>query len=66
MFSVTIPVKLKPFKVPNFVLPEDVNPGDGGRSFPLRDIEPKVLSAMCDKFREDVFLKAERQDPRLK
>jgi hypothetical protein len=61
----TVTVKLKPFGAPNFVI-ADVPDESDRMSFPLKDVDADTLSAMCDAFRESVFRKAEKQDPRLK
>ncbi len=31
--------------------------------FHLRELEPEVLSELCDEFRRNVFAKAEKKDP---
>jgi hypothetical protein len=66
MFSIMRSVKLKPFLVPNYVIADEGFPDEESESFPLKDVDPMVLSAMCDGFREEVFRKALKQDPRLK
>lgn len=35
-----------------------------GNSIPLGDVDPMVLSNLCDEFREDVFKKAGFSDPK--
>lgn len=66
--SITIPLPLRAFTVPNFVLAE-VPAGlkqDGVReapSFPVRDLPAETLSALCDEFRAGVFAKAGKKDP---
>ena len=65
----TIQLKLQPFRTPNFVLPE-TPPGklqDGfktGSSFPLSQLPAETLSDMCDAFRDEVFKKAGKDDPK--
>ena len=63
-----IELELQPFKTPNFVLAQVApKPREGferAPSFPLSDLEPEALSAMCDEFRAEVFKKAGKQDPR--
>ena len=68
--SVNIELKLKPFSTPNFVLVEEtpLSRQDGfreGRKFSLGEIGAVELSALCDKFRMDVFTKAGKDDPSL-
>lgn len=59
----SIKVKLKPFRVPNFVI-QEVPPGkrqDGyisAPSYPLSLLSAETLSEMCDEFRRGVFEKA--------
>lgn len=52
-------VRLKPWVTPNFVV---VDLPDGSACH-VRDVDPRVLSAMCDRFRVDVFEKAGKADP---
>jgi len=65
-----IKIKLKPWIVPVYVNAE-TSPGlrqDGMKELPnwhIRELEPEVLSAMCDQFRKDVFESAGKIDPRL-
>lgn len=64
-----IELKLQPFKTPYFVLSQVApKPRDRGfeqvPSFPLSDLDPEALSAMCDEFRAEVFEKAGKQYPR--
>ena len=68
--SVNIELKLKPFSTPNFVLVEEtpLSRQDGyreGRKFSLSEIGVVELSALCDKFRSEVFKKAGKVDPSL-
>ena len=68
--SVNIELKLKPFSAPNFVLVEEtrLSRQEGcreGRKFSLREIGVVELSALCDKFRSEVFKKAGKDDPSL-
>jgi hypothetical protein len=57
-----IEVSLEKFTTPNFVRIK----GDKERAFPLKDVDEKSLSILCDYFREEVFAKAKKKDPRLK
>jgi hypothetical protein len=64
-----IDVTLEPFSVPNFVRRDKKGavPGDDATpAFPLSDVDEAALSALCDQFREAVFAKAGKADPRLK
>lgn len=59
-----LPLKLKPFNTPNFVMAETANKANymkGGVH--LRDVPADVLSDLCDEFRRNIFLKAEQADP---
>jgi hypothetical protein len=65
-----IKVKIRPFDVPHGVDEEGV-PGNRQDGFfknksPTRlltELEPDVLSQLCDKFRKDVFAAAGKDDP---
>lgn len=54
-----VEVKLKPFRVPNFVLfdKESSDPTNDTK-FALADLDSDTLHKLCDQFREDVFKKA--------
>lgn len=61
-------IQLKPFQVPNFVIP--IRPAverqygplfDSG--FPLSEVDAEELSKMCDDFRMSIFKKANKIDP---
>ena len=66
--NMKIELKLKPFMTPNFVSAEKQEQFTRGEGpcFPLKDVDADSLSLLCDQFREDVFKKAGKQDPRLK
>lgn len=62
-------IKLKPMRVPNYILSEPVvsKREDGIQEppkFALSEIDAETLDLLCDKFREDVFKKADVIDPR--
>lgn len=59
-------VKLQPMTVPNFVLAESrIFEGfTESPKFSLRELPADTLSALCDRFRADVFRKAGKADPR--
>lgn len=61
----SVDVIVEPFCVPNFV---SASKGEGRitLSLHIRELDTTALSYLCDKFREAVFQKAERQDPRKK
>lgn len=59
-------IQIKPFIVPNFVLMCDQQPMPQSVSFPLSNLDPEELSAMCDDFRAAVFAKAGKRDPKAK
>lgn len=69
--KVTHEVELQPFMTPNFIVTV-MPPGtrqEGMKEAPkiaLADAGPATLSALCDQFREDIFRKAGKKDPRLK
>ena len=68
--SVCIELKLKPFTTPNFILVEEPPKSrhlgfQEGRKFSLTEIGALELSALCDKFRSDIFKKAGKTDPSL-
>jgi len=57
--------RYKPFIVPNFavLVPRDGETGELP-SVPLRVLDAKTLSDMCDAFRATIFMKADRKDPK--
>lgn len=64
----TLKVELKPFQVPNFVLAAEKTSSreDGfnkGVSYPLSDLDPYTLDALCNQFRNEVFKKAGKRQP---
>ena len=67
---VDIPIKLVPFIVPDRVF-QSMPPRlrqEGFHStieFLLSELEPEVLSDLCDEFREGVFKVARKEDPKL-
>ncbi|MEM7209548.1 MAG: hypothetical protein AAF434_17145 [Pseudomonadota bacterium] len=66
---IEVRVKLQPFRTPNFVLVEDdTRPRQEGfqesPKYALSDLDATTLSQLCDKFREDVFKKADKVDPK--
>lgn len=67
---ITIAVEVRPFLLPHFVtVPAPKRPRQDGIgdpiSIPLRDLDPDVLSKLCDEFRAGVFQIAGKPDPRL-
>lgn len=66
--KITIP--LVPFSTPNYVtmqMPD--RPRQEGfveaPKYALSELEPEVLSGLCDEFRAAVFKKAGKRDPKL-
>lgn len=62
-------IKLQPLRVPNYVLGECKARlrQEGffeGPKWHLRDVDAQTLSDLCDRFRRDVFEKAQKPDPR--
>jgi len=63
-------LQLKPFQAPNFVIPilppvarqQGISFESG---FPLSEVDAEELSKMCDDFRETIFKKAGKKDPKL-
>lgn len=53
-----IEIDLKPFTVPNFVVPEV-----GGDGLPLSVLDSLTLDRMCREFRASVFQKAGKEMP---
>src|SRR5690606_21598479 len=67
--SVSMPMKLKPFQVPNFALVEmPAGKREEGFNplppFPLHELSPETLDALCAEFRAAVFAKAMKKDPK--
>ena len=66
--KVEMELDLLPFKTPNFVLVKQ-EPGkreDGfkeGPKFHLKDLDSLTLDKLCDDFRNEVFKKAEKEQP---
>ena len=63
-----VKLKLQPMSVPNFVIammpPRERQEGMvEAPKFHLRELDPEVLSQLCDEFRRNVFAKAEKKDP---
>jgi hypothetical protein len=58
-YTKTVTVELEPFKVANYAVSTD------NKTIPLEDIPADTISAMCDDWREAIFKKAGKQDPRL-
>lgn len=58
-------VEINDFKVPDFItLKHNVKPREQGfqqmTSIPLSDLDAETLSELCQKFKENVFLKANK------
>lgn len=70
MADVTIPLRLRPFTTPNFVMAEmPPRPKQEGvkelPSFALHELSVETLDELCGQFRAEVFAKAGKKDPRL-
>lgn len=66
-----ISIKLVPFIVPDHVFPSmSPRPRQEGfhtsMGFLLSELEPQVLSDLCDEFRKGVFTVAGKEDPKAK
>jgi hypothetical protein len=57
--KLTLSLEFEPFMTPNFVRVANQE----GKAFPLKDLPPEALSALCDEFRREVFRKAGKTDP---
>jgi hypothetical protein len=60
---------LKPFSTPNYVIlempPQKREEGSiESPTFSLDQIEAEILSLLCDDFREEIFKKAGKVDPK--
>ena len=66
--QVKMELDLLPFSTPNYVLVK-MPPGkreDGfkeGPKFHLRELDSLTLAKLCDDFRDEVFKKAEKEQP---
>lgn len=63
-----IEVKLKPFRVPNFVLAEaEAKPRQAGMTespkYALRELDAGTLETLCEEFTRSVFEKAGKRRP---
>lgn len=70
MSSISITFEVQPFPVPSEVItiPDNRLPGLGKTqkmNFELSQIDADQLSKMCDDYREAVFSKACKHDPRM-
>ena len=68
---ITIKKELKPFQTPNYVFEKELpRPREEGfqqsSSYKISELDPEVLSKLCDQFRKDIFKKAGKADPKLK
>lgn len=64
-----ISLELKPFSTPNFVIVKTPpRPRQEGiieaPSIPLHELSAQTLDELCNDFRDEVFFKAEKKDPR--
>jgi hypothetical protein len=64
-------IQLQPFMVPNYVLAlSEPRPRQEGfieaSKWHIREVDEETLSGLCDLFRHDVFMKAEKVDPKSK
>ena len=65
-----IEVEQYPFGVPDAVLmklppsPKESGFNPTGASILLKELDPVVLSGLCDDFRESIFKKAGKEDPK--
>lgn len=72
VFRIDVSIEIEPFLTPNFVRqkrPASSEKQEDGRempAIPIKELDAELLSRLCDDFRENVFAKALKQDPRLK
>lgn len=68
--SMKIELALRPFTVPNFVAvelpprPRQEGFDPEGGTFPLSLVDEETLAELCEIFREEVFKKAGKKDPK--
>ena len=63
MATTTLPIKLKPFDVPEQVYQDvEMRLGVTPPSFNLTQLSGQCISSMCDRFRKDVFKEAGLKD----
>ena len=62
--EVTVKLKVKPFRIPNFVL-ADKQAADASNDtkFALSDLDADTLERLCEQFTKEVFKKAGKQRP---
>lgn len=58
-----VEITLVPFRVPNYVLSVNEVDNDEAAKFHLKELSPEVLDELCQKFRDEVFKKAEKTKP---
>lgn len=64
--KINVDLEVMPFNIPNFVIPitESDIKGESFPAIPLRQIPANILSDMCDEFRKQIFIKADKEDPK--
>jgi len=61
--KVKVGIEAKPWDSPNYI--SLMNNGTSILVVALKDVDVHVLVSMCEQFREDVFKKAGKTDPRV-
>lgn len=62
--KVNIEIRLKPFRVPNFVLADkDSADPSNDTKFALADLDANTLEALCEDFTREIFRKAGKERP---
>lgn len=59
-------VEIEPFSVPNFVLVISKEPesrSQAKQNISLKELDAMTLDRLCNDFRDDVFKRAEKQQP---
>lgn len=69
MENITMPIPISNWVTPDYVFgASPPKPRQEGLSIPpkweLKEVDPLVLSKLCDAFREEVFKKSGHTDPR--
>ena len=60
--EVSVTIKVKPFRVPNYVLADKktADPANDTK-LKLEDLDTATLNKMCDEFKREVFNKAKKE-----
>lgn len=65
--ELNIKLKVKPFRVPNYVLVDRYSSDPSNDTkFHLKDLDVDTLEKLCEQFIHDVFKKAGKENKKLK